>query len=124
MLTGQVVPLALHEFGRGIVTGARPRRRLPGVSPPKIVQDLARGRFASLRRSAIFEVPSLVLSPETRGNGDTRWNGLFASCLVSWTTRHDDAPEKRGSVIHTIFEGTSEIQQLVISRAISVLRIE
>jgi acyl-CoA dehydrogenase len=28
------------------------------------------------------------------------------------------------SVIHTIFEGTSEIQQLVISRAISGLRIE
>jgi alkylation response protein AidB-like acyl-CoA dehydrogenase len=28
------------------------------------------------------------------------------------------------SVIHTIFEGTSEIQQLVIARAISGLRIE
>jgi alkylation response protein AidB-like acyl-CoA dehydrogenase len=27
-------------------------------------------------------------------------------------------------MIHTIFEGTSEIQQLVISRAISGLRIE
>jgi len=26
--------------------------------------------------------------------------------------------------IHTIFEGTSEIQQLVVSRAISGLRIE
>jgi alkylation response protein AidB-like acyl-CoA dehydrogenase len=26
--------------------------------------------------------------------------------------------------IHTIFEGTSEIQQLVISRAISGLRVE
>jgi hypothetical protein len=30
----------------------------------------------------------------------------------------------RGAKIHTIFEGTSEIQQLVISRAISGLRIE
>lgn len=69
-------------------------------------------------------VSSLVSSPETRGNGDTRRNGLYASCLVSWTTPHDDAPEKRGSVIHTIFEGTSEIQQLVIARAISGLRIE
>ena len=28
------------------------------------------------------------------------------------------------SSIHTIFEGTSEIQQLVIARAISGLRIE
>jgi alkylation response protein AidB-like acyl-CoA dehydrogenase len=31
---------------------------------------------------------------------------------------------KPGNVIHTIFEGTSEIQQLVIARAISGLRIE
>lgn len=29
-----------------------------------------------------------------------------------------------GRKIHTIFEGTSEIQQLVISRAISGMRIE
>jgi alkylation response protein AidB-like acyl-CoA dehydrogenase len=28
------------------------------------------------------------------------------------------------TLIHTIFEGTSEIQQLVIARAISGLRIE
>jgi hypothetical protein len=28
------------------------------------------------------------------------------------------------TVIHTIFEGTSEIQQLVIARAISGMRIE
>ena len=28
------------------------------------------------------------------------------------------------STIHTIFEGTSEIQQLVIARAISGLRVE
>jgi alkylation response protein AidB-like acyl-CoA dehydrogenase len=53
-----------------------------------------------------------------------RWNESFASCLVSRTTRHNDVPGKRGSVIHTIFEGTSEIQQLVIARAISGLRIE
>ncbi|NCV75592.1 hypothetical protein EBW23_06630, partial [bacterium] len=30
----------------------------------------------------------------------------------------------RSSKIHTIFEGTSEIQQLVIARAISGLRVE
>jgi alkylation response protein AidB-like acyl-CoA dehydrogenase len=31
---------------------------------------------------------------------------------------------KSESVSHTIFEGTSEIQQLVIARAISGMRIE
>jgi len=30
----------------------------------------------------------------------------------------------RSSKIHTIFEGTSELQQLVIARAISGLRVE
>jgi alkylation response protein AidB-like acyl-CoA dehydrogenase len=38
--------------------------------------------------------------------------------------RHGTAPENPESLIHTIFEGTSEIQQLVIARAISGLRIE
>jgi alkylation response protein AidB-like acyl-CoA dehydrogenase len=33
-------------------------------------------------------------------------------------------PGNLGEVSHTIFEGTSEIQQLVIARAISGLRIE
>jgi alkylation response protein AidB-like acyl-CoA dehydrogenase len=37
---------------------------------------------------------------------------------IHFATKHADAK------IHTIFEGTSEIQQLVIARAISGLRIE
>jgi alkylation response protein AidB-like acyl-CoA dehydrogenase len=42
---------------------------------------------------------------------------------------HGDSPREvenpnSESVIHTILEGTSEIQQLVISRAISGMRIE
>jgi alkylation response protein AidB-like acyl-CoA dehydrogenase len=37
---------------------------------------------------------------------------------------HSTGDEDFESVIHTIFEGTSEIQQLVIARAISGLRIE
>ena len=38
--------------------------------------------------------------------------------------QHERAAEKPQNVSHTIFEGTSEIQQLVISRAIFGLRIE
>jgi alkylation response protein AidB-like acyl-CoA dehydrogenase len=37
---------------------------------------------------------------------------------------HQSAVAEPESLIHTIFEGTSEIQQLVISRAISGLRIQ
>jgi alkylation response protein AidB-like acyl-CoA dehydrogenase len=44
--------------------------------------------------------------------------------LFNGTEEHMTAPEKPENVSHTIFEGTSEIQQLVISRAISGLRIE
>lgn len=40
------------------------------------------------------------------------------------TPQHDVALRKAGTVSHTIFEGTSEIQLLVIARAISDLRIE
>jgi hypothetical protein len=44
--------------------------------------------------------------------------------LLGRTAKHGTTPAELGSLIHTIFEGTSEIQQLVISRAISGLRIE
>ncbi len=40
------------------------------------------------------------------------------------TGRHGTTLVGRLDVIHDIFEGTEQIQQLVISRAISGLRIE
>lgn len=40
------------------------------------------------------------------------------------TPPHRVTPGKPKTLSHTIFEGTSEIQQLVIARAISGLRIE
>ena len=46
------------------------------------------------------------------------------SCLLSSIGQHDTDAVNPESLNHTIFEGTSEIQQLVISRAISGLRIE
>jgi alkylation response protein AidB-like acyl-CoA dehydrogenase len=46
------------------------------------------------------------------------------SHLLSATGQHDMHEPDRPDLIHTIFEGTSEIQQLVIARAISGLRIE
>jgi hypothetical protein len=64
------------------------------------------------------------LSPETGGNGDTIRNRRFAKYLVTAITQHEFTPRKPGTLNHTIFEGTSEIQQLVIARAISGLRIE
>jgi hypothetical protein len=44
--------------------------------------------------------------------------------LLSGTVQHGETSSKSESVNHTIFEGTSEIQQLVIARAISGMRIE
>jgi alkylation response protein AidB-like acyl-CoA dehydrogenase len=48
----------------------------------------------------------------------------IAKRLFNGTTRHETTPREHRVVRHTIFEGTSEIQQLVISRAISGLRID
>jgi len=67
---------------------------------------------------------SLVFDLETCGSGDTWRNRPLAKHLVTPTAAHDTTPGKTGTVSHTIFEGTSEIQQLVIARAISGLRIE
>jgi alkylation response protein AidB-like acyl-CoA dehydrogenase len=78
----------------------------------------------SRNRSGPKSAKSLVSDLETGGNGDTRWNRPFAKHLVTRTAAHDTTPGKPGTLSHTIFEGTSEIQQLVIARAISGLRIE
>ena len=51
-------------------------------------------------------------------------NRRFAKPLFTGTQQHRAAPRNLGRVNHDIFEGTEQIQQLVISRAISGLRIE
>jgi hypothetical protein len=48
----------------------------------------------------------------------------IASHLLSNIERHEPDYADAPNLNHTIFEGTSEIQQLVIARAISGLRIE
>jgi hypothetical protein len=48
----------------------------------------------------------------------------LANPQLRGTEHHSSTPRKSWIVNHTIFEGTSEIQQLVIARAISGLRIE
>ena len=78
----------------------------------------------SRNRSGVKSTKSLVFDLETCGNGDTRWNRQLAKHLVTPTSSHGTTPRKPGTVSHTIFEGTSEIQQLVIARAISGMRIE
>jgi hypothetical protein len=70
-------------------------------------------------RSGLKVAKSLVSNLKTSGNGDTRWNHQLAKHLVTTTAPHDAEPGKPWTLNHTIFEGTSEIQQLVIARAIS-----
>jgi alkylation response protein AidB-like acyl-CoA dehydrogenase len=69
-------------------------------------------------------VPSLEPSLELGGNGNTRQHAAGATYQLDGTVEDQPAVTELESLIHTIFEGTSEIQQLVISRAISGLRIE
>ena len=76
------------------------------------------------KSKCVKSTESLVFDLETCGNGDTRWNRQRAKHLVTPTAAHDTSPGKHENVSHTIFEGTSEIQQLVIARAISGMRIE
>ena len=78
----------------------------------------------SRNRSGSKSALSLVFDLETSGIGDTRWNHRFAYHLVAATTHDRVTPGKPETVSHTIFEGTSEIQQLVIARAISGMRVE
>ena len=119
-----LVPAEIVDLGWAPSTDSARRWRARRSQLRRTAHDRRDASWGVVRRSQIFERASLVSSPETSGNGDTRWNGPFASCLVSRTTRHGDASGETESVIHTIFEGTSEIQQLVIARAISGLRIE
>lgn len=49
---------------------------------------------------------------------------IVALYLVRGTEHHETDHENPGNLNHTIFEGTSEIQQVVIARAISGLRVE
>lgn len=71
-----------------------------------------------------FKARRSLVSLETGGNGDTRRNRRLAEHLLRGIGHHSSIPRQPGTVSHTIFEGTSEIQQLVIRRAISGLRIE
>ena len=82
------------------------------------------GLRMSRNRSGPKSAKSLVSDLETGGSGDTRWNRRLAKRQLKPTAAHDDRPEEHETVSHTIFEGTSELQQLVIARAISGLRIE
>jgi hypothetical protein len=66
---------------------------------------------------------SLVI-PSAGRNQQHAANSSLAKPLVSGTHQRAAALRNLGTLIHDIFEGTEQIQQLVISRAISGLRIE
>ena len=107
---------------RKIGAGCGRRASVPLVSRATLcvfvaARDVAKSSGAELARSLVFDL-------ETCGNHDTRRNRRLVKYLVTATSHHAITPGKLRNVSHTIFEGTSEIQQLVIARAISGMRIE
>ena len=67
-------------------------------------------------------IPSPI--PRTVGTEEHESARAAVDDLFSATAQHGGSFTKSESMSHTIFEGTSEIQQLVIARAISGMRIE
>jgi hypothetical protein len=98
-------------------------QRLPG---DRLIPQGAHARARCRTRFGPTEGSGRVPSFDSRNvrTRRDRTDQANASCLVSGTRQQETAPESPGSLNHTIFEGTSEIQQLVIARAISGLRIE
>jgi hypothetical protein len=67
-------------------------------------------------------IPTFV--PTTPRDGPVPVGPVERSVLLSGPRRHALTRAERGSGTYDIFEGTEQIQQLVIARAISGLRIE
>ena len=65
-----------------------------------------------------------MVPAETTYGIDTELLGRFGVSTSSHKKRTNIGCHTHAFKIHTIFEGTSEIQQLVIARAISGLHIE
>ena len=97
---------SIAEYMASDVVGVRPRLVYQGL----LGDDLATPtspRIPRTGRTNRHEPSPPFVNPQLRGTDD-----------------HSSIPRKPETPIHTIFEGTSEIQQLVIARAISGLRIE
>jgi hypothetical protein len=77
---------------------------------------------ADLRSAELAGIALAI--PRTGRNEQHAADSRSAKPLVSGTQQHAPAPRNLGRVNHDIFEGTEQIQQLVISQAISGLRIE
>ena len=77
-----------------------------------------------LRIKCCGNVPRSLLIPRTARTRQDQADGPDGNILLSDTVRNSTDGAKRWIVNYTIFEGTSEIQRLVIARAISGLRVE
>ena len=88
-----------------------------GYDHALLMATSARFRWPSPRRFVSAYAQNLMAA-------DIGWHGTSRGIGESAGQRHNLAPVGRVEQTFDIFEGTEQIQQLVISRAISGLRVE
>jgi alkylation response protein AidB-like acyl-CoA dehydrogenase len=115
-----------HAFGRPIIMNQAIAFKLANMATEIDASRLLIWRAAWLAKNGTFKNGEGSMSKWKASETAVRVTEDAIQILGGYGYTREYPVERwhRDAKIHTIFEGTSEIQQLVISRAISGLRIE
>ena len=115
-----------HAFGKPIIMNQAIAFKLANMATEIDASRLLIWRAAWLSKNGTFKNAEGSMSKWKASETAVRVTEEAIQILGGYGYTREYPVERwhRDAKIHTIFEGTSEIQQLVISRAISGLRIE